>query len=106
MLISHSIHKAAYGNNSYDAAVVRRFCPFPYQGKGVIDDFDPAGAWACVCAFLGLSYIGATGATGKTPPVEGVSNIIIRNGSASARLNHRVHRRLFVSHVLKNIFLR
>ena len=98
MLICHSAHWAAYGNDSYDA-VVRRFCPFPYWGKGVIVDFDPAGVWDGVCACVGLSYIGATGATGKTPPVKGVSKIIIRDGSASARPHHRVHRRLFVSHV-------
>ena len=105
MLICYSVHWAAYGNNSFDA-VVRRFCPFPYWGKGVIVDFDPAGVWACACAYVDLSYMGAASARGKTPPVKGVSNIIIRNGSASARPHHRVHKRLFVSHVFLNMFRR
>ena len=99
MLICHSVqHMAAYRIRS--DAVVWSFFSFSYWGKGVIADFNPTGLWACACACVGPSYSGgATGARGKIPPVKGVWNIIIRNASASARPHHRVHRRLFVSHV-------
>ena len=80
-------------------AVIQRFCPFPYWGKGVVVDFDPAGVWACACASVSLNYIEVTGAVGKTSPVKGVSNIIFKNASASGRPHHRVHRKLFVSRV-------
>ena len=64
-------------------AVIRSVCPFPYWGKGVVVEFDPTGVWACACASVGLDYIGATSALGKTPPISGLGNIIFNNASAA-----------------------
>ena len=80
-------------------AVIRRFCPFPYWGKGVVVDFDPTGVWAYACASVGLNYIGATSAVGKTSSISGLGNVIFNNASAAGPPHHRVHRKLFVSHV-------